>query len=302
MKLPTTRQLQYFVTLVETEHFGKAAERCFVSQSAFSNAIRELETTLGTQLVDRTNRNVTITSIGRQVARQARQSLEDIETLVDLASGQRKPLSGELRFGVIPTIAPFMLPKALPALRKAYPELKALLVENQTEQLCQMLADGRLDVVLLALPYALKGTEVMELFDDPFLLAYRAGTELVDPDKFRPDRLDANTVLLLEDGHCLRDHAMIACKIRGMQCVQEFSATSLLTLVEMVDADLGISFLPEMAYDSALLKNTSVKLQPVKGSSFRTIALAWRKGSGRCEEFRELGEFLRERYHPPVVK
>lgn len=302
MKLPTTKQLQYFVTLAETEHFGKAAERCFVSQSAFSNAIRELESTLGTQLVDRTNRKVTITSVGRQVAKKARLCLKDIESLVDVASGLRNPLCGELRLGVIPTIAPFVLPGTLPALRRQYPELKALLTEDQTDQLINQLSDGRLDVILLALPYELKNLEVMPLFDDPFLLAYRRGTKIVDPDRFRADRLDANSVLLLEDGHCLRDHAMIACRIRGMQSVKEFSATSLLTLVEMIDADLGISFLPEMAYGSSLLKNTRVNLQPIADSSFRSIALAWRKSSGRAEEFRMLGNFLRDHYKRPSIK
>ena len=293
-KLPSTKQLRYFVALVEHGHFGRAADASFVSQSAFSNAIRELESLLDAQLVDRTNRNVTITAIGQQVAVQARLCLQDIQALVELAGGQHKPLTGELRLGVIPTIAPFMLPKALPQLRRAYPQLKLYLIEDQTQRIVERMMDGELDVLLLALPWSIRGADELPLFKDRFCLAYRDGTERVDPDKYRFNRLDADSVLLLEDGHCLRDHALAACKIRNSEKVRSFNASSLLTLVEMVDADLGISFLPEMARGSSLLKNTRVKLKTLEASSYRTIGLAWRKGSRRVEEFELLGKFLTE--------
>lgn len=295
MRTPTLRQLQYFLALTETAHFGRAAERCFVSQSAFSNAIQELESSLGSQLVDRTNRNVTITATGQDVAVQARLVMRDVESLVEIARGESEPLAGELRLGVIPTIAPFMLPGALPKLRKTYPNLELLLAEDQTERIYGRLMGGELDVLLLALPWQMQGVEELPLFRDAFCLACRDGTTRVDPENYRYNRLDADSILLLEDGHCLREHALAACKLRDTQKVRRFGASSLLTLIEMVDADLGITFLPEMAQGSAMLRNTRVKLWPLGERSYRTIGLVWRKGSRRVEEFRLLGDFLRGR-------
>jgi len=286
--------LQYFVTLSEVGHFGRAAAASFVSQSAFSNAIKELETTLGIRLVDRTNRQVTVTSIGQQVATQSRLVLNDIAALMELAVGERQPLAGELRMGVIPTIAPFLLPRILPRLRRRYPDLRLFLTEDQTQRIYERLMDGELDVLLLALPWELRGVDVVTLFQDPFRLACRSGTQRVDPENYRFSRLDADSILLLDDGHCLRDHALAACKIRNTQKVQRFAASSLLTLIEMVDADLGITFLPEMAQGSSLLSNTRVKLYELAELSYRQIGLAWRKGSHRVEEFNLLGSFLRE--------
>jgi len=296
MKLPTIKQLRYFVALTETEHFGRAAEACFVSQSAFSNAIQELESLLEVQLVDRTNRSVTITSMGQQLATQARLCLRDVESLVEMARGQREPLTGELHLGVIPTIAPFVLPTALPKLRRKYPKLELYLHEDQSQRIYDRLMDGDLDVLLLALPYDMRGVEIMPLFEDRFALAYRHGTKRVDPDNYRFSRLDADSILLLEDGHCLRDHALAACKIRNTQKVRRIGASSILTLVEMVDADLGITFLPELARNSLILKNTRVRMKPLEENSYRTIGLAWRKGTDREEEFRMLGEFMAEQH------
>jgi LysR family hydrogen peroxide-inducible transcriptional activator len=294
MKLPTIKQLRYFVALTETEHFGRAAEACFVSQSAFSNAIQELESLLEVQLVDRTNRSVTITAMGQQIATQARLCLRDVESLVEMARGQREPLTGELHLGVIPTIAPFLLPAALPKLRRKYPKLELYLHEEQSQRIYERLMDGELDVILLAFPYDMRGVETLPLFEDRFALAYRQGTKRVDPDNYRFNRLDADSILLLEDGHCLRDHALAACKIRNVQKIRRIGASSVLTLVEMVDADLGITFLPEMARDSAILKNTRVRMKLLEEQSYRTIGLAWRKGTDREEEFRMLGEFFAE--------
>ncbi|MEQ8207490.1 MAG: LysR substrate-binding domain-containing protein [Woeseia sp.] len=293
MKYPTTKQLRYFVALAEHQHFGRAADACFVSQSAFSSAIQELESLLEAQLVDRTNRQVTITSTGQDVDVQARLVLRDIEALVEIAGERREPLTGDLRLGVIPTIAPFMLPTVMPALRKAYPKLTLYLHEGQTQVIHEKLLDGELDVLLLALPYELRSVETLNLFEDRFFLAYREGTERVDPERYRYSRLHADSILLLEDGHCLRDHALAACRIRDSAKIRRFAASSLLTLVEMVDADLGITFLPEMAKDSVILRNTKVRMHAVGEKSSRTIGLAWRKGSGRSDEFRMLGEFLR---------
>ena len=292
MNLPTVKQLRYFVALEEHQHFGKAAQACFVSQSAFSVAIRELESGLGVRLVDRTNRKVTVSQLGREVATQARLCIRDMEALVEVARGNREALAGPLRLGVIPTIAPFLLPRVLPALRKAHPRLQLLLREETTRRIYDQLMDGQLDLILLALPYELRNVELMPLFKDRFQLACRAGTKLVDPENYRFNRLNAQSVLLLEDGHCLRDHAISACRIRKLDKISRFSASSLLTLVEMVDADLGITYLPEMAEGSSILSGTRVKTYPMRDDAYRDIGLAWRRGSGRTDEFRLLGEFI----------
>jgi LysR family hydrogen peroxide-inducible transcriptional activator len=294
MRSPTFKQLRYFLALCDEQHFGRAAEACFVSQSAFSNAIQELEATLDAELVDRTNRNVTITATGQAVATEARLVLNDMESLVEVARGDPEPLSGELRLGVIPTIAPFMLPRVLPKLRKDYPRLQLLLIEDQTRRIYERLMDGDLDVLLLALPWPMQGVDRVELFRDKFQLACRHGTDRVDPENYRFNRLESESVLLLEDGHCLRDHALAACKIRNTQKVRRFGASSLLTLIEMVDADLGITFLPEMAKGSSLLKNTRVRLHSLREDSYRTIGLVWRKGSRRADEFELLGDYFTE--------
>ena len=291
---PTVKQLRYFLALAEKRHFGRAAAACFVSQPAFSNAIRELETLLDVQLVDRTNRQVTITAVGQDVATQAALCLRDIESLVELAGQDRTPLSGKLRLGVIPTIAPFLLPKVLPRLRRTYPNLELYLAEDQTKNIHQQLLDGELDVLLLALPFQLRSVEEYPLFKDHFLLACHEKTQHVDPGRYRLNRLELESVLLLKDGHCLRDHALTACRLRDTEKVSTFAASSLLTLVEMVDADLGVTFLPELARGSSLLKNTRVKLHTIGDESYRTIGMAWRKGSARAEEFRLLGNFFSE--------
>lgn len=295
MKTPTIKQLKYFVALTESKHFGRAADRCFVSQSAFSNAIKELEETLDTQLVDRTNRSVTITANGRDVAVQARLVLRDLDSLVETARGRQEPLAGELRLGIIPTIAPFVLPEALPAIREQYTDLRLLLIEDQTQRIYARLMEGDLDVLLMALPWEMQGVEELPLFRDAFCLACHETTQHVEPENYRFNRLNSDSVLLLEDGHCLRDHALAACKIRNTEKVSRFGASSLLTLIEMVDADLGVTFLPEMARESSLLQNTHVKLHSLGERSYRTIGLVWRKGSRRVEEFRLLGEFFRNR-------
>ncbi|MDH3588465.1 MAG: hydrogen peroxide-inducible genes activator [Gammaproteobacteria bacterium] len=296
-RLPTVKQLRYFVALVEHQHFAHAAEASFVSQSAFSVAIKELERLLGVNLVDRTNKRVTITATGKEIAVHARLCLQDIEALVDIAGGARKPLTGRLRLGVIPTIAPFMLPRLLPGLRKAYPNLDLYLREDLTDRIYERMMEGELDLILIALPYDFRGVETMTLFHDPFLLACRQGSKLVDPENYSFNRLQAESVLLLEDGHCLRDHALAACRLRSTEKISRFAATSLNTLVQMVDSDLGITYLPEMAVGTSLLRGTRVKTYPMRQQSvYREIGLAWRRGSARHAEFELLGNFIREQH------
>lgn len=292
--LPTLKQLRYFVALNEAGHFGRAADACFVSQSAFSVAIRELEDLLDVRLVDRTNKRVTITAIGSEIATQARLVLRDAEALVETARHLQSPLSGRLILGVIPTIAPFLLPRIMPRLHARFPNLKLYLIEETTERLVSKLLDGEIDLILMALPYEVRHGETMTLFKDHFKLACRQGTKLVDPTNYRFNRLQQDTILLLQDGHCLRDHALAACRVRQREKVKSFSASTLLTLIQMVNEDLGITFLPEMAVGSSLLAKTKVRTYPMDDKAYRKIALVWRKGSARGDEFKQLGSFIKE--------
>ena len=292
--LPTVRQLRYFVALEQLGHFGRAAAACFVSQSAFSVAIQELEELLGVSLVERTNRRVTITPPGRDIATQARLCLADIEGLVDMARERQQTLGGPLRLGIIPTIAPFLLPAVLPAIRRKFPDLQLFIREGLTATLLDDLAQGALDLLLIALPHPVPGAEVMPLFKDRFLLACRADTRLVDPRHFSVQRLAPGTVLLLEDGHCMREHALSACRLRSRSRVSTFAASSLHTLLEMVDSDLGVTFVPEMAVGSALLRHTRIRTWPLPGEGGREIALCWRRSSARGADFRLLGDLVRQ--------
>ena len=292
MNLPTIKQLRYFIALEKHRHFGQAARACFVSPSAFSIAIRDLENLLEVQLVDRTNKQVTITATGQDVANQARCCLRDLERLVELAQNQRNPLSGRLKLGIIPTIAPFLLPKVLPELRRQYPELRLYLHEGLTEAIYALLMAGDLDLILIALPYELRGVTILTLFDDPFYLTCHAHTRLLDPEHYDVRRLPVESILLLEEGHCLREHALAACNLRQSDQISRFSASSLLTLVEMVDADLGITYLPRMALDSSLLQNTDLRTYALPEEGHRKIGLAWRQGSAFEEPFRVLGRFI----------
>ncbi len=292
-RLPTVRQLRYFTALEDERHFGRAAAACHVSQPAFSVAIRDFEQLLGVRLVERSNRRVTITPAGSEIATQARLCLRDLESLVDLARERSQPLTGPLRLGVIPTIAPFLLPAVLPAVRRRYPALQLYIREGLTATLLAELADGRLDLVLLALPYELQHAEAMPLFRDRFLLAAHAGTQLVDPAHFTPGQLAPGSLLLLEEGHCLREHALAACRLRNRGAISPFAASSMHTLLEMVAGDLGVTFVPELAVGSGLLQHTSIKTWPLREGSAREVALAWRQHSARSEEFRALGAVIR---------
>ncbi len=294
INLPTVKQLRYLVALEKHLHFGHAAESCFVTQSAFSVAIKDLETLLNASLVDRTNRSVVFTSAGKLVAQQARLALFDMEGIVDIAKSIQEPLSGVLKMGIIPTIAPFLLPKILPKIRKKYPKLELYLIEEQTKKIHTQLLEGELDVLLLALPFELQNTETISIFNDPFKLAYKKGTSLIDPEKFTPSKNNTEAIMLLADGHCLRDHALSACSIARKGNISKFSASGLYSLIQMVDSDLGVTFIPQMAIDSGLLKNTKVLTKDLKDKSYREIGLAWRKASVRQYEFKLLADVILE--------
>jgi len=291
--LPTLKQLQYLVALKDHGHFGRAADACFVTQSTLSAGLRELESLIGITLVERTRRVVRFTPLGLRIADKARRVLREAEELGDMARAAGKPLSGELRMGVIPTIAPFLLPRILPQLRAAWPELKLYLREETTPAACDSLHRGLLDCVLLALPYACGDIEAEELFDDRLFVAFPGRDAGNLPASIRPDAIDESRLLLLEDGHCLKDHALAACNRPELRAEATMLGTSLHTLVQMVDNGLGVTLLPEMALDAGILKDTSIVARPLDAEHpSRKIALAWRKGSPRDKEFRLLADAL----------
>ncbi len=293
-RLPTLRQLQHFVALAEHLHFGKAANAVHVTQSTLSASLKELEDALGAPLVDRTKRSVALTPLGRDMSVRARDLLAQAEELAQAARAAREPLSGPLRLGVIPTIGPFLLPRALPGLRRRFPKLQLYLVEDLTERLVASLKDGQVDAALIALPYAAPGLDAAELFDDPFLIAAPKDHALLKRDRIAAGDLDAETLLLLRDGHCLRDHALSACGLGGPRHAAAFEATSLMTLMHMVDAGLGVTLIPRLAADNGLLKGLKVGVRALdEDAPARTVALVWRKGSLRRTEFERLAAELK---------
>ncbi|HYI43250.1 MAG TPA: hydrogen peroxide-inducible genes activator [Sphingomicrobium sp.] len=292
--LPTLKQLQYLVALRDHGHFRKAAEACFVTQSTLSAGLRELESLLGITLVERTRRVVRFTPLGQRIAEKAVRLLREAEELTDMARAQGQPLHGELRMGVIPTIAPFLLPAMLPRLRQAWPSLKLFLREEPSQSACEALHRGQLDCVLLALPYGCGDADHAALFDDPLFVAFPRGeapaTRLVDP-----VAIDENRLLLLEDGHCLKDHALSACNRPELRADATMMGTSLHTLVQMVDNGLGVTFLPAMAIEAGILEGTGIEARPLKSRrGFRQIALVWRRSSPREQEFQLLAQTLRQ--------
>src|SRR6476646_3903312 len=291
--LPTIKQLQYLVALRQSGHFGKAAEACFVTQSTLSAGLRELETSLGVTLVERTRRIVRFTALGERVADKAVRVLREAEELAEMARAEGKPLHGELRMGVIPTIAPFLLPAMLPRLRSEWPKLKLYLREETSQAACEALHRGQLDCVLLALPSGCGEVDSAPLFDDRLFVAYPGGegpkATAVDPAGIDEDRL-----LLLEDGHCLKDHALSACNRPEIRAHASMMGTSLHTLVQMVDNGLGLTFVPGMAIETGILGGTSVEVKRLESDhGFRRVALIWRRSSPREGEFKLLAETLR---------
>jgi LysR family transcriptional regulator, hydrogen peroxide-inducible genes activator len=291
--LPTLKQLQYLVALRTHGHFGRAADACFVTQSTLSAGIKELESLIGVTLVERTKRVVRFTPLGIRVAEKAQRILREAEELTELVRAAGKPLSGELRMGVIPTIAPFLLPTLLPRLRREWPDLKLYLREETSAAACDSLRRGLLDCVLLALPYRCGEVDSMPLFDDRLLVAFPPGgapRERI----VTAAAVDEATLLLLEDGHCLKDHALAACNRPELRAEASILGTSLHTLVQMVDNGLGMTLIPEMAVKAGILDNTQVEARALEADhAARKIALIWRKNSPREKEFALLGDALK---------
>ena len=292
--LPTVKQLQYLVALRQHGHFGRAAESCFVTQSTLSAGLRELENLIGVTLVERTRRVVRFTPLGLRIADKALRVLREVEELTDMARAEGQPLSGELRMGVIPTIAPFLLPAMLPRLRGEWPNLKLFLREETSSAACDALHRGQLDCVLLALPYACGDVESASLFEDRLFVAFPRD-EVPRDALIEPRSIDEHRLLMLEDGHCLKDHALLACNRPEIRAEAMMMGTSLHTLVQMVDNGLGLTFIPEMAIDAGILEGTRVDARPLKSDrGARQIALLWRRSSPREEEFQLLATSLRK--------
>lgn len=291
---PTLKQLQYLVALHEHGHFGRAAEATFVSQSTLSAGLRDLETLLGVVLVERTKRAVRFTPLGNAVVAKAHRILREAEELSDLVQSSGQPLSGDVRMSVIPTIAPFLLPRMLPRLRRERPNLKLFLREEPSAAAIESLHHGRADCVLLALPFATGEVEAETIELDALYVAFPKDDPRDPPEEIPPAAIDEHRLLLLEDGHCLKDHALAACNRPELRASATMIGTSLHTLVQMVDNGLGLTMLPEMALDAGILTGTNVVARPLASpTANREIALVWRKNSPRGDEFRLLAEELR---------
>ncbi len=295
IRQPTLRQLHYLDALARARNFGRAAEAANVTQSTLSAAIKDLEATLGVALVDRGTRRVVFTPAGEEVLRRGRALLEAADDLVAAASAARAPLSGLLRLGVIPTIGPFLLPRILPGLRRAFPKLKLVLVEDQTARIVDQLESGALDVLLLALPCDCGPAETFDLFEDEFLATLPKDHRLAALDAVPPARLADEPLLLLQEGHCLRGHALSVCNFTDPALGPAVEATSLHTLAQMVDGGLGVTLLPKMAVDAGIVRGTNLVTRPLDADPrSRTIGLAWRRGTGRREDFLLLGKTIAE--------
>lgn len=290
---PTIKQLNYLLSVAEHRHFGKAAKACHVSQSTLSSALIELEDLLGAALVERSNRQVILTALGEDVVELSRQVLLEIDDLQALCAASSEPFNGKMRLGVIPTIAPFVLPGLLNQLRRQYPDFQLFIREDLSAPLVDALQHGHLDVLLLALPYPVNNVATMHLFNDKFLFACAGTHPMAKNTKLSTRDLRSQDLLLLEDGHCLRDHALEACRLRGSQLNIPYQATSLNTIVQMVANGIGVTLLPQMAVDARILTGTDVQTRQFREKNVaRSIGLMWRKKTPRVADFRALGEFI----------
>jgi len=291
--LPTLRQLQYLRLLAEHASFSRAAEAAHVSQPALSAGVQELERILGAPVVERTRGNVQLTAVGAEAVRRAEDVLARTEDLVEAARNAGKPLSGRFRLGVIPTVAPFLLPARLPDIKRDYPALRLFIREDLTPRLVAALKSGHLDAAVIALPYSASGIDHARIGDDEILAAAPVGHALAGPGPIAPGSLKAEDLILLEDGHCLRDQALAAFDIEAPKGDDVFAATSLHTLVQMVSSGLGVSFLPEMAVRAGLADMPGVVVRPIAAKApRREIVVAWRTGSSRAAEAKLLAEAL----------
>src|SRR5215831_3005746 len=276
------KDLRYLVALADTRHFGRAAERSFVSQPTLSAQLKKLEDYLGVQLIERAPKRVQLTAAGEEIVERARRILDSSEEIVELARGHRDPLAGRLRLALLPTIGPYLLPNVAARLRKQLPRLELMLYEYQTDPMLEKLHSGEIDVGILALPVSMDGLDSRELYQEPFTVAVPSNHRLAQRASIKVADLDHETLLLLEDGHCLRDQALAVCSSTDVHEKQDFRATSLETLRQMVAAGVGITLLPELASHGAYGNARGVVIKPfAKPVPTRTIGAVWRKSTAR---------------------
>jgi LysR family transcriptional regulator, hydrogen peroxide-inducible genes activator len=288
----TLRQLRYLSALAQHRHFGRAADACAVTQPALSMQIRDLEKELGVELVERRSGEAALTEIGAEVARRAERMLASARDLVDFARHRSRLLTGRLRLGIIPTLAPYVLPKVLPDLQASYPDLTVELRETQTKVLLDELAGGNLDAVMLALPLPDAEIESIRLFDDAFLLAVPASDPLPRNARVNPREIDQQRLILLEEGHCLRDQALAYCATARHEMPLSLGATSLATVMQMVANGYGVTLVPEVAIDVEVRDERVKLLRFTSPEPGRTVGLAWRRTSPRKVDFIALGQLV----------
>jgi LysR family hydrogen peroxide-inducible transcriptional activator len=290
---PTLRQLEYIVAVADQRHFSRAAEACFVTQPALSTQVRELESLLDLQIFERDSRRVLVTPAGAELVERARKILVEVDEFVEAARVAQQLLYGTLRVGVIPTVAPYLLPRVLPKMRRKHRELRLLLREDHTERIVAELEAGRLDVLLLALEAELGNAQTLPLFRDDFLVVMPRNHPLARKKSLRQEDLKGRQVLLLEDGHCLRDQALAVCNAQGASELGDFRATSLSTLTQMVTSGEVMTLLPELALGVETRGRPELAVRPFRPPApHRTIGLAWRPSSPREEEFHALADSL----------
>jgi LysR family hydrogen peroxide-inducible transcriptional activator len=288
------RALQYFVKLADLRHFSKAADACFVSQPTLSTQIKKLEEELGVQLVERAPKMIMLTPVGEEIAERARLVLNDVEQIRAVARRSSNPADGVLRLGLFPTLAPYFLPHVVPQLRKRFPNLRLQLAEEKTEDILRMLRQGQIDAGVLALPVGAEGMEIEVLFEEPFVLALPTNHPLVGRDDISMRDLAGAELLLLEEGHCLREHALEVCALANAHERVDFHATSMETLRQMVAADVGITLMPLLAVKPPIAATDNLVVKPfVEPAPKRTIAMVWRSSSALSAFLREFAQSLK---------
>jgi len=286
------KQLRYLDAVVRSGHFGKAAAQCAVTQPALSMQIQEMEKDLGVPLLERGRNGVIPTEAGREIAGRAARILTEVRDIVDFARRQGETLAGPLHLGVIPSVAPYLLPALLPLIRNKFPDLDLSLRETQTQHLVDELLEGGLDLLLLALPVEYAEVETMKLFTDRFLLAMPKSRRIASRIRATPDLLKQDRLLLLEEGHCLRDQALAFCSLRRVDNIDTFGASNLSTLVQMVANGLGFTLLPQLAVDLEGRRGDIRLMRFADPEPRRVIGLAWRKSSPRKRHYVELGKMI----------
>lgn len=290
--MPSIKQLRYFDAVARLGHFGRAAEFCAVSQPALSMQIQELERDLRLTLVERRRSGARLTEEGREIARRTARILAEVRDLTDYAHHRGSDLNGLLKLGVIPSVAPYLLPRVLPKLRDTYPDLDVHIRETQTLQLTRELLDGSLDVMLVALPVEDPRIETIRLFEDRFLLALPPARHIDKGIRATPELMAQDRLLLLEEGHCMRDQALTFCNLRKIENIDTFGASSLTTLVQMVRSGLGLTLLPEICLDVEARSGALNVVRFAAPEPSRTLGLAWRRTSPRKRHFVTLGQMI----------